>query len=233
MIDIASSEPLEEELSERKILRCQIQMFGTTTYSTSEGSQSVHPHHEILSCKISSSKSSGYDHESRQKFWLPHAWKFLNKVTLERLRCIRGLPKTPQMGQLPPDRLTPYVWPFTHTEVDLFGPLTVSVGRRHEKRWTVIFTCITCRATHLELAANLSTDAFIIYLRNFVNRRGTPIIIRSDNGTNLIGANNELKVHESLLDLGDIAVEAAQRGIKWIVNCSLQPNSGGCWERLI
>jgi len=83
--------------------------------------------------------------ESRQKFWIPHARKLLNNATLECSRCIiyRGLPKTPQKGQLPPDRLTPYVRPFTHTGVDLFGPLTVSVGRRLEKCWAVIFTCMT------------------------------------------------------------------------------------------
>jgi len=119
--------------------------------------------------------------ECRQKFWILRARKLLNKLKLECSGCVidRGLSKPPQMGQLPPDRLTPYVRPFTHTGVDLFGPLTISVGRRHEKRWAGIFTCMTCRATHLELAAHLSTEAFKICLRNFVNRRGIPVNIRS------------------------------------------------------
>nr|XP_041632359.1 uncharacterized protein LOC121502723 [Drosophila kikkawai] len=80
--------------------------------------------------------------ESRQKFWIPHVKRLLSKVMYECNRCIldRSVPKTPRMGQLPPDRLTPYVRPFTYTGVDLFGPLTVTVGRRHEKRWGVIFT---------------------------------------------------------------------------------------------
>jgi len=56
------------------------------------------------------------------------------------------------MGQLPPDRLTPYVRLLTHTGVYLFGPPT-------EKRWKVIFTFMTYRATHFELVSDLSTDA--------------------------------------------------------------------------
>ena len=62
------------------------------------------------------------------------------------------------MGQLPADRVTPFVKPFTYTGVDLFGPLLVTIGRRKEKRWAVIFTCLTVRAAHIELAENLSTD---------------------------------------------------------------------------
>jgi len=38
---------------------------------------------------------------------------------------------------------------------------------------------------------------------------------------------------ESLLDFDSIAKEADQNGIKWIMNCPLQPNAGGCWESLI
>ena len=39
----------------------------------------------------------------------------------------------------------------------------------------------------------MSTDSFIMALRKFISRRGYPLKTMSDNGTNIVGANNELK----------------------------------------
>ena len=102
-----------------------------------------------------------------------------------------------------------------------------------KKRWGVIFICLTTRAAHIELAKDLSADAFIICLRNFVNRRGTPVRLRSDNGTNFIGEQKELVENARLLDVDKIQAAATSRHIEWIFNCPANPSSGGCWERLI
>ncbi|XP_073821264.1 uncharacterized protein [Musca autumnalis] len=106
----------------------------------------------------------------------------------DEIKQDKAKPTQPLMGQLPPDRVTPFVRPFTYTGVDLFGPFNVTIGRRVEKRWAVIFTCLTVRAAHIELANDLSADSLILCLRNFINRRGTPVRLRSDNGTNFIAA---------------------------------------------
>lgn len=137
------------------------------------------------------------------------------------------------MGQLPSDRLTPNVRPFTYTGVDYFGPMHVTVGRRREKRWVALFTCMTVRAVHLELASDLSTDAFIICLRNFMNLRGVPKRIRSDNGTNFVGANREIRDEIDFLDHDAIQRELSTRRVEWIFNCPNNPEAGGCWERLV
>lgn len=63
------------------------------------------------------------------------------------------------MGELPYEHLAAFVRPFSYCDVDYFGPLEVTVGCRREKRWAALFTCITVRAVHIELAANLFTDA--------------------------------------------------------------------------
>ena len=61
------------------------------------------------------------------------------------------------------------------------------------KRYSTLFTCMTTRAVHLELAGDMSTDSFILALRRFKARRGHPKSIRSDNGSNFVGAERELK----------------------------------------
>ena len=45
---------------------------------------------------------------------------------------------------------------------------------------------------HLEVVLDLTTEAFVAELRWFVARRGTPAVIRSDNGTNFVGAHRLL-----------------------------------------
>ena len=49
------------------------------------------------------------------------------------------------------------------------------------------------KAVHLEAVSDMTSDAFIATLYRFVARRGHPLIW-SDNGTNFVGANHELKV---------------------------------------
>lgn len=173
--------------------------------------------------------------EVRRRFWVSHLPVLVRRVKAECMLCrIKSARPTPQiMGQLPVDRLTPYVRPFTYTGVDYFGPLYVTIGRRREKRWVALFTCLTVRAVHLELAANLSTDAFILCLRNFINVRGCPVQIRSDCGTNFVGASRELKEAVDMLDHDCIQRELGTHNIKWLFNCPADPEAGGCWERLV
>ena len=60
------------------------------------------------------------------------------------------------------------------------------------KRYGALFTCLTTRAVHFELASDLSTDIFILALRRLIACRGKPKEILSDNGTNFIGADQDL-----------------------------------------
>ena len=52
---------------------------------------------------------------------------------------------------------------------------------------------MTTRAVHLEVAFDLSADAFLNVLRRFLARRGPVRHIYSDNGTNFVGAERVLK----------------------------------------
>ena len=61
------------------------------------------------------------------------------------------------------------------------------------KCFGVLLTCLTCRAVHLDISADYTTDEFLHTLRRFASVRGWPRKFVSDKGTNLVGASNELK----------------------------------------
>lgn len=84
----------------------------------------------------------------------------------------KNSPRIPRMASIPVQRLTPYKRPFTFVGIDYLGPVDVSVGRRAEKRWIVLFTCLVVRAVHLEVAYNLTAQSCTMAIRRFICRRG-------------------------------------------------------------
>ncbi|XP_043220311.1 uncharacterized protein LOC122389655 [Amphibalanus amphitrite] len=172
----------------------------------------------------------------RQKFWIIHGNKAVRKVLSNCLHCRRRFsqPENQKMADLPIDRVQALQPPFTSTGVDCFGPFFVKRGRGQEKRYGIIFTCLAIRAVHLEMADNLSTDSFICALKRFISRRGNVQVIRSDNGTNFVGTNNELKREWRKLHSSDAIYNTlAKRGIEWIFNTPGASHHGGVWERMI
>lgn len=171
----------------------------------------------------------------RARFWVTHIRPTVKAVVARcqycRLLCAR--PSPPKMADLPPVRLNTTRRGFVNCGVDYFGPMEVTIGRRREKRWGVLFTCLSTRAIHLELAASLSADSAILALRRLVARRGCPAVILSDCGTNFVGANNELRVALRALDRDVLCDAALARGIDWRFNPPGAPHMGGCWERLV
>ncbi|UYV70022.1 hypothetical protein LAZ67_7001494 [Cordylochernes scorpioides] len=150
-----------------------------------------------------------------------------------RCRLSRASPVIPEMGQLPHYRLAAYQRPFTFTGLDAFEPFTVTVGRRHEKRWIIIFTCLVTRAIHLEVVHALSTDEFMMGLFRFIDTRGRPDTIYSDNGTNFVGEGNELKLAASEIDFEVMSTSGRFGPVIWEFNPPAAPHFGGAWERLI
>ncbi|XP_017557165.1 uncharacterized protein LOC108429724 isoform X2 [Pygocentrus nattereri] len=137
------------------------------------------------------------------------------------------------MADLPCDRIIPDDPPFTNTGVDYFGPFVVRWGRSIVKRYGVIFTCLAVRAVHIEMASSLDTDSFINTLRRFFARRGQVKILCSDNGTNFVGAERELKRAIEKWNISRIEDTTRQRGIQWTFNPHAGSHHGGVWERLI
>lgn len=76
----------------------------------------------------------------------------------------------------------------------------------------------------------MSTSSFINALRRFFAIRGPSKQLRSDRGTNFIGACKELKFNTSDLELTGYL---DKQGCTWTFNAPHSSHMGGCWERLI
>jgi transposase InsO family protein len=138
-----------------------------------------------------------------------------------------------KMSDLPEDRVTPSQPPFTYTGVDCFGPFEVKRARSRVKRYGVIFTCLSSRAIHLEVAHSLDTESFLNALRRFVARRGQPKEIRSDNGGNFVKGERELREAMNEWNQEQIHNFLLQRNVKWTFNPPAGSHFGGVWERCI
>ena len=137
------------------------------------------------------------------------------------------------MAGLPVERLIPDNPPFTNVGLDYFGPIEVKKARSLVKRYGVIFTCMSSRAVLLEVAHSLDTDSCINAIRRFISRRGQVEHLRSDNGSNLVGAERELKKALLTLNQHQVKDSLLQHGVKWSFNPPAASHHGGVWERLI
>ena len=170
-------------------------------------------------------------------FWIIGGGTMVSRMIHECVTCrrLRAKVQEQKMADLPEDRLTPTP-PFTYCGVDYFGPWYVKEGRKELKRYGVLFTCLVTRAIHLEVANSLETDSYINALRRFICRRGPVRQMRSDNGSNFIGARRELKEALAEMDRDQVKTEMLKENCDWFevkFNVPSASHMGGIWERQI
>ena len=171
----------------------------------------------------------------REQFWIIKGNAAVRKVLRNCIRCRRN--QSPvmqqQMSDLPVERVTANEPPFTYTGVDCFGPFYTKKGRSQVKRYGVLFTCLTIRAIHIEVADSMSTDSFINALRRFIARRGQVKVIRCDRGTNFVGGERELREAMNEWNQALFHQTLLAKGIDWYFNPPHASHFGGIWERQI
>lgn len=104
------------------------------------------------------------------------------------------------------------------------------------KRYGVLFTCMACRAGHLETACSLDTSSFINLLRRFISIRGPIRQLRCDRGTNFVEAENELRDAVKELDDQQLEIYLTSEGCDFItfkMNVPSASHMGGVWVRQI
>jgi len=87
------------------------------------------------------------------------------------------------------------------------------------------------------MVSDLTTDAFIATLRRFIARRGRPVQIWSDHGSNFVGADREIK--DMIKFLKQQKTEAvvsdfcSTQNITWKFIPEHAPHFGGLWEAAV
>ena len=157
----------------------------------------------------------------RQKFWIVGARPLIKQILKECVVCrkLRGNPQVQRMTDLPFDRVTPGKPPFSFVGVDCLGPFVVKRGRSQIKQYGCLFTCLTTRAVHIEKLDSLEADSFVNGFVRFCARRGVPEKVRSDNGTNFVAGERELReAMQCWKDDSKVKAHLLQKEIKWEFN---------------
>ena len=174
--------------------------------------------------------------KTRRKFWIIKGHDISKVVKRQCTFCreFQARTETQFMANLPSYRLQPYTPPFLYSSCDYFGPIKVKIGRnKTAKHYGVIFTCINTRAVHLELATDASTMEFLHVLRRFFCYRGYPKQMISDNGSQMVGAERELRAMIEGWDIKQLKEYCADRGMIWQFTTPLAPHQNGCSESLV
>jgi hypothetical protein len=171
----------------------------------------------------------------RQRFWILHGAAAVKDVIRHCISCQRQntIACSQLMAPLPAERVKAGGYSFSHTGLDYFGPFNVKQGRSVVKRYGCIFTCLQTRAVHIEVAHSMGTDSFIMVLTRSISRRGIPSDIYSDNGSNFIGAERELRSWIKSLDQSLISNKMLRQRIQWHFTPPYASHRGGIWERII
>jgi len=173
----------------------------------------------------------------RQHIWIVGGREAVKKIKRTCPYCIRqrAQPAVQQMADLPSCRLAAGAAPFSHTACDYFGPIeTAQVRNRVTKRWGALFTCLVTRAVYLDVATSLSSDDFLLIFRRFISLYGKPAHMFSDNGTNFVGAERELReAVEQLHSSTETNEFLKKEGIQWHFQPPRTPHFGGAHESLV
>ncbi|XP_037960052.1 uncharacterized protein LOC119689319 [Teleopsis dalmanni] len=177
-------------------------------------------------------------HTIRHKYWILQA-RILVKQCIHLCAICRRhkhIMLKQRMATLPKARVTPSP-PFARSGLDYCGPFNIRIGskavRTVRKAYVAIFVCMVTKAVHIELAEDLTSEAFINAYTRFVNRRGPCNHLYSDNGTTFIGADRLMAADLQAWHNEYSQQQLANRGTKWHFLPPGAPHQGGLWEAAV
>ena len=149
-------------------------------------------------------------------------------------RKLRGEPEGQLMADLPKDRLEEIPL-FSNVGTDVFGHFHISHGKTTRaspgtrKVYVAIFVCLVSRAVHLEILPSLDAASYWNALRRFISIRGTPRLIRSDNGGNISSTKSQLEA----VNVSELQRNLEEHSIEWSFNPPYASHFGSAYERKI
>ena len=174
----------------------------------------------------------------RSKYWVRRCAPLVRTIKSKCIIC-RKKDKALAgqiMGPLPMKRMQPSP-PFFHSAVDLFGPFVIrgSMNKRsRSKGFGAMFTDLTSRACHIEVAEGYDTSSFINALRRFHSIRGIPKTMLSDPGTQLVATSKEFARLVENWDLAKIYQFGERVGTTWSTTKAANATwENGCCEAMV
>ena len=156
-------------------------------------------------------------------------------------RANRGKVAAQLQAALPKRRLGEKMRPFTHVGMDFAGHFEVKVGRGkpRKKLYVLVLTCMAVRAVHLEPTGGMDTAHVLNAISRFVDIRGLPETITTDNQTSFQKADKDLADWYKAIDFEFLQEKtgtifrSTTRGITWVFNPPLAPHFGGVFEIMV
>lgn len=173
----------------------------------------------------------------RQKYWIPKLRQQLKHCVSRCVTCVRFKAKTMEqlMSILPKERVR-ITRCFRNVGVDYAGPIVIRAKHdirnpRLAKAYLCIFVCLVTKAVHIEVAENLTTDAFLDAFNRMTARRGNADSVWSDNAKNFVGAYKELR--QTIDNIISDPETQKKLNTRWHFITPLSPHQGGLWESMV
>ena len=172
----------------------------------------------------------------RRTYWIPHGRTEVRSTLLNCRICKRfqeGPFKMPKMSSWPISKITRSA-PFSYTGLDYMGPLYAKEAGQKMKVWICLFTCVATRALHLEIVGDMTANQFLMALRRFIARRGTPTEVICDNAKQFKAAKRATdQAWSDVISDQSVYDYVSNQGIPWKFIVEFSPWSGRFYERLV
>ena len=160
-------------------------------------------------------------------------------VTAARTGCKtcgikRRQPFEQRMAPIPEYRFEAPLRAFAKTGLDFAGPFETKFGRgrARKKVYILVLTCMQIRAVHLEVTDSQDMTAVMNAMTRFVDIRGMPTDILSDNFSTFISEDKELQDWVRHLD-SDLLIKSEGANVKWHLTPPHAPHHGGIYETMV
>ena len=143
-----------------------------------------------------------------------------------------------QMAKLPRERQEISMENWRFVSVDYMGPLYCYDNPRAvnpKKRWVLVLTCLTTRATHLEIVHDMTTRAFMDALRAHMSLNGNFAHCWSDNALYFREASDQLKGFLKSIDWAEVEnrLTTLSPGSSWSFYCPKASSQAGVVEKIV
>ena len=138
------------------------------------------------------------------------------------------------MADIPAYRFDFPLQAFSKTGLDFAGPFYIKVGRAKQrlKSYILVFTCLQTRAIHLEVTNDQGTSSVLNALSRFIDLRGMPNEVLSDNWKTFSSPKKELQSWVRNL-YEDLIIHNKGSNIIWHFIPPYGSHHGGIYEIMV